>query len=130
MRKSAGCCGRNVKTKAARRSNKYRLPIREEVKVRCDDWEEFRVEHAENISEGGIFLKTENLLPPGTTFRLILRVRGEEISAVAQVIWTKEFSREGRRICGMGARFLEMSENDRTKIRQLISKALDDVRES
>lgn len=127
MRKSAGCCGGNVKTKAARRSNKHRLPIREEVKVQCGDREEFRVEHAENISEGGIFIQTDQPLQPGTSFRLTLQVGGEEISAVAQAIWTKEFSREGRRICGMGARFLEMEEEDREKIRRLITEALDEL---
>ncbi len=103
---------------------KYRLPIQEEVRVQCKDWDAFRVEHAENISEGGIFILTEQPLSPGTEFHLTLQVEGEQISALAQSIWTKEFSREGERVSGMGARFLRMDDDDRETIRRLIAKAL------
>jgi type IV pilus assembly protein PilZ len=103
---------------------KSRLSIEEEVQVHCDDWDQFRVEYAENISEGGVFIKTEKPLSPGTQFRLELKVAGEKLKADAQVIWTKEFPNEPERSSGMGARFINLSEKDRKRIQVIVSKSM------
>ncbi len=98
---------------------KKRVLISEEVRIRCEDWDEFQVQHVENISEGGVFIKTNQPLKPGEVFRLCVDVGGEELAAVAQVIWTKEFSEVSPRASGMGARFLEIDQAWQDRIRQL-----------
>jgi len=101
-----------------------RIPIIEEVRIQCEDWNQFRIEHAENISEGGIFIKTSNPLSPGTVFNLSICVGGEEFQAKAQVTWTKEFSTEPDRVSGMGARFIKLDSKSKKKIRALIEEQI------
>jgi Tfp pilus assembly protein PilZ len=66
---------------------------------------------AENISEGGLYLNTNEVAKPGT--KLILRIEFPEgaVSLRGDVVWAiqvPEHERE-RFMCGMGIRFLEPS---------------------
>ncbi|MFH1018970.1 MAG: TIGR02266 family protein [Pseudomonadota bacterium] len=103
---------------------KQRIPISTAVRIRCDNWEHFRTEYAENISEGGIFIQTREPLSPGTPFHLEMSVGGEKILAKALVIWTKEFSTRETRRSGMGARFVDLNEAGRGLIRRWIETAI------
>ena len=100
---------------------KRRVPISTAVRIRCADWNTFRTEHAENISEGGIFILTESPLKPGTMFTLQMQVALESLNATAQVIWTKEFSKDGGRSSGMGARFLEFAEDQKLTLQRWLN---------
>ena len=88
------------------RSNR-RVPISTAIRIRCENWDHFQTEYLGNLSGGGIFIATAKPLKPGTLFALELSVGGEKVQTKAQVIWTKEFSQDGRP-SGMGARFLEL----------------------
>jgi uncharacterized protein (TIGR02266 family) len=105
--------------------SKPRLPISEPVRIQCKDWDQFQVEQAGNISEGGIFVQTDRLLSPGTEFSLDLRIGGEEISTRAKVIWTKEFPKESGRHSGIGARFLNLPAKYKKKLREMVQKGID-----
>ena len=103
---------------------KQRIPISTAVRIRCDDWEHFRTEYAQNISEGGIFIQTREPLSPGTLFHLEMSVGGEKLLAKAQVIWTKEFSSRETRRSGMGARFMDLDANTRDLVRKWIETSI------
>jgi uncharacterized protein (TIGR02266 family) len=102
--------------------SKKRVSVDHAVRVRCEDWDSFQTEYAGNISEGGIFVQTKKPLSPGTIFSLELSVAGENFLAKAQVIWTKEFSDESRH-SGMGARFVEMSDESEEILHKWIKQS-------
>jgi uncharacterized protein (TIGR02266 family) len=105
--------------------SKPRLPISEPVRIQCKDWDQFQVEQAENISEGGIFVQTDRLLSPGTEFSLDLHIGGEHISTRAKVIWTKEFPKESGRHSGVGARFVDLPAKYKRKLREMVNQGAD-----
>lgn len=105
---------------------KARIPFEQEIQIQCSDWDQFRTEHAENISEGGIFVKTDHPLSPGTQFRLKIRVGDRLIETEAQVIWTKEFGPTPGRISGMGARFLSIDSATQLYLRDMIQNVVAD----
>ncbi len=104
---------------------KERIPLREEVKLFVKDMENFLTEYADNISQGGMFIKSSNPLPIGTQFDLELSIGSEDqkIKAIGEVVWTKEFSSESDRPSGMGVRFIKIQAESKKMIRDLIEKA-------
>jgi hypothetical protein len=66
-----------------------------------------------DISAGGMFIDVYDPLPPGTTFRLSFQLDPPPIAAKAQVHYVQP------RI-GMGVEFVELAEEDRRRIRDLV----------
>ncbi len=69
---------------------------------------------SENISEGGLFVATADLHPPGTRFDVTFHVPelGRSCSARAEVRWVREHGAAKDLPAGMGLRFLDLSETD------------------
>ena len=103
--------------------SKERIPLSESVNIVCENMEKFATEFADNISMGGMFIKTANPLPTGTKFDLELSIGkdGKKISALGEVVWTKEFSTGGdKRPSGMGIRFIELHGDSKKFIKEFI----------
>ena len=73
------------------------------------------------ISEDGLFIDTRNPLGPGTVLTLSFQLSDElsdtPILGTGKVIWTEP-------MMGMGVQFLDLSQEDCDRIRQLIQDEL------
>jgi len=67
----------------------------------------------QDISQGGIFLATHRILPKGTRIHLAFTLQGREISAEAEVVWTRTREAAGPGLePGMGMRFIDLKKED------------------
>jgi uncharacterized protein (TIGR02266 family) len=77
--------------------------------------------HTADISENGVFVDTRNPLAPGTVLALSIRLSDDPsdapVMATGKVVWAEP-------MMGMGIDFLEMSPEDRDRIRGLIHAEL------
>jgi len=113
----------NLSMKNSDKRGKERVSIEERVTLTFQNIEKFVTEHADNISLGGMFIKTSNPLPTGTKFNLELFIGGEEkkISGIGEVVWTKEFSsKSDERPSGMGIKFVSLYGKSKAVIKELI----------
>lgn len=71
-----------------------------------------------DISEGGLFVATYNLLPGGTEMEIIFSLpdKGQPIRALARVMWIREHLPDSDGHPGMGLEFVELREEDRRRI--------------
>ncbi len=77
----------------------------------------------DNISEGGLFVATHDLLPVGSRLELKFRLPDydEPISAKAEVRWHRppeSYSAEG--MPGFGARFVDIDDDDQSRIEKFV----------
>ncbi len=84
-----------------------------EVRVRYRTHDEYITRYSDNISRGGVFIRTLHFLPINTVLRLKLLLPGEEseipvIARVAHVIGTDQAG-ELDRAPGMGLEFLDLA---------------------
>lgn len=80
--------------------------------------------YTENAGMGGIFIKTENLLPLGHQFLLKLKLPGveEPIEVESEVIWSRKKSDEFPHPPGMGIKFNELPEKSGQILRAYLRK--------
>jgi len=81
--------------------------------------------YTENISSGGLSIRTENPLPTGHQFHLKLQVPGKDelMEVKCEVVWCrkKEKSSTGKP-SGMGVKFIEIAENDLRFLKKYIAE--------
>ena len=80
-----------------------------------------------NVSSGGLFLKTENFLNPGTLFLLKLQLPNisKPIQIQCEVIWAIKKERSlPNQPPGMGVKFTKMSKTDYQILEQFIADAM------
>jgi len=92
---------------------------------------EFRVMNAQhvlgamivNASETGLLVQSPNNVPAGTKLNIVvLFSKGFELAnleVLAEVVWTKTQSHEGRQGYELGLKFIQISEEDRQKLKHL-----------
>jgi uncharacterized protein (TIGR02266 family) len=75
-----------------------------------------------DLSVGGMYIKTKDPFPQNSTFQFVLELSPKnKLQGVALVRWVKAFSdREGP--AGMGVEFLQMSAEDKNKIRAYLKQ--------
>jgi uncharacterized protein (TIGR02266 family) len=100
-------------------------PVRVSVPVRVDfEGDRFTIrEFTANLSEGGIFLRTEHMVPPGRrgrlTFRLTQWDRPFTVEAEVVRVEMPDQGPDGP-APGLGIRFINLSPQDLAKIRRLV----------
>jgi uncharacterized protein (TIGR02266 family) len=72
----------------------------------------------DNISEGGLFLRTHTPLAKGTAAQLRIGQGADGIETEAQVMWSSAMGAEGPP--GMGLRFEGLSGDTRARLRALV----------
>lgn len=102
----------------------HRLPLKFKV-----DWKSeghFLFENATNISEHGIFIETNEPMPPGTPVELqfTLPNTSKKIEVRGQVIWVNPVRKptDLNHNPGMGVRFENLNEIDRDTILALVKR--------
>lgn len=78
-----------------------------------------------NISEGGAFVQTQDLLPPGSMLDLGLWLAAGRITGKVEVVWTNDPSQaeaDPSVPIGMGLRFLGLGDHDRRLFRSYLAE--------
>lgn len=98
-----------------------RIPYSVEVKFRTTS--SFLFAYSVNLSKGGIFLETDNLLPVGSELTLKLRIGTAGVYDVrGRVSWVRERSDEpGARPPGIGVQFHDLDDAIGSVIDQLVT---------
>ncbi len=97
--------------------------ILKSLSLKFKDRHSFIKAYSDNISTGGLFIRTEKPLKKGDMFRLHLQLpqmpQPMEITCI--VAWSrKQFEDSANRPSGMGIKFSEISEKDRRAIKEFI----------
>jgi len=83
-------------------------------------------EYATTISEGGFYLRTLSPRPMHTLIPVRIFIKDHEITAKAEVLYS-HVMKEGRfTVPGMGMKFVEISDEDRSFLRSFIMEKLTD----
>lgn len=83
--------------------------------------------YSDNISAGGLFVRTRNPLPKGERFLLNLQLPelAEPMKILCEVAWTRAGGREpGHEHAGMGLKFVEMTAEDRQTLKAYVDEIL------
>ena len=91
------------------------------VEVTLESDHNFYTGLSSNISEGGLFVATETPLPLGTRLlvRFALESDSTHVDAVGEVCWLRPRSADFP--CGMGMRFLEISEEALARVATFVA---------
>ena len=107
--------------KAARdRREHRRYPA--SIAVDYADGDTFLFAYLRNISEMGIFIRTEDPLPIGTSLRMRFPVEdGETFALRGEVTWINPFRADGENLNpGMGVRFVDLTPERRERVVALV----------
>lgn len=83
-----------------------------------------RVEYATAISAGGFFVRTLYPQPKNTITPIRIFINDQEIQATAVVLYTSGMEKGAFREPGMGMKFVEISDHDRSVVREFINAQL------
>ena len=97
-----------------RRHPRVRMPLL--VQYRTSALQAFKTDYASDISEGGVFLSTAELLPEGTVvfLQFVTRDGMHLISAQARVVRTAEG--------GQGVQFVRLDAADLSRVQALVER--------
>ena len=77
-----------------------------------------------NASETGILIQSPHNMPVGTRLNIaVLFSKGFELAnfeVLAEVVWTRNYSDEGRKGYELGVKFVKILEEDRQKLKHLL----------
>lgn len=111
---------------AADKRQLNRIDVAEKVELTFNDFRTFTVEYAENLSTGGMYLRTATPVPANSvvSFRLTIRDINRQIAGKAIVVWTKEvFDDDGKgNASGMGLKFIELEGESEAFIKEFVAK--------
>ncbi|MFK7984686.1 MAG: TIGR02266 family protein, partial [Sandaracinaceae bacterium] len=91
------------------------------VRLRSPTLAEFVERYSEDISIGGVFVRTDEPMARNTLVKIEITVDEQEIQAVGRVMWrraAKDASEEAP--AGMGIRFIKLDAKDKARIRKLV----------
>ncbi|MFP4600243.1 MAG: TIGR02266 family protein [Persicimonas sp.] len=83
----------------------------------------FYVGFADNVSEGGLFVATHELLPIGDTIDLEFRLpdQDEPFEVKAEICWHRTVSdRRNGVLPGFGARFVDLDDEDHDRLQSFV----------
>lgn len=94
--------------------------------IRYFEWDRPREAHASEISAGGLFLRTRELLPEGSfiTLRLLLPGAGHAFTVLGKVVHVMRGSHVGHKPAGMGVEFLDIGARERCRIEDYVASRL------
>ncbi len=105
-----------------RRSPRVEPP--EEFVVLVESFGQFLEQHAKDVSEGGMFLRSAAPPPPGTRLRFAIRLADGYplIQGEGEVVWRRERRDGPFEPPGMGVRFLSLEEQGRELVKKLVEE--------
>src|SRR5262249_24936916 len=95
-------------------------------RVRYTSLDQLVVAYSADLSKGGMFLASDQLLPVNSTIRLLIELpgRGGELSILSRVVYLRDrvtAQRTGK-TAGMGIQFLDLDEEALTQIGKFIAE--------
>ncbi len=97
-----------------------RLPVELEVDCATEQMAEPVTLTTQDVGEGGLFLKTEFPLDPGTRFGCRFHIGDDPLLAEGEVAWIRNGPPESDPPPGMGVRFLAVNPEDGERLRQYV----------
>ncbi len=97
-----------------------RVAVELEVEVGLHSESNFYAGYTGDISEGGLFIATYNLLPIGTRITVAFGLGGHEIQTDAEVRWVRD-PHDMSAAPGIGVRFTGLSAEDSDVIHRFMS---------
>jgi uncharacterized protein (TIGR02266 family) len=99
-----------------------RIPLKLKVNMEFEKFSGFISEYSENISEGGMFVKTTTPRPMGSVFSLEFKLKDDYklIQGWGEVVWVREKTEDPAKPAGMGIKFLDLDQASRELIRNII----------
>ncbi len=108
---------------------KERIDIQRKVSLKFKEFRGFITEFSENISTGGMFIRTTRPQPPGSIFDFEFTL-GEDytlIHGLGEVVWVREGDEGFDRPSGMGVRFLSLDPESRRLIDEIVARRLENL---
>lgn len=103
---------------------KERIDLQRKVSLKFKEFQGFVTEFSENLSTGGMFIRTNSPQPPGSMFDFEFTL-GEDttlIHGLGEVVWVREEDEGFDRPSGMGVRFLSLDPDSRQLIDQIVAR--------
>ena len=113
------------------RRDSLRVPTA--MDVTFEDARGFERAYLRNISEGGVYLETDRPLPMGTRFELSINIadRGERVQLQVEVVWVNAHPSPSSGLePGVGVAWLDLSPEDKARIKAIVHRALDRAADS
>jgi uncharacterized protein (TIGR02266 family) len=108
-------------------SQRYpRAELRRKVSLKFKEFQGFVNEYSENVSAGGMFIRTSSPQPVGTVFDFELTLGDDYtlIHGLGEVVWVRERDEGFDRPPGMGVRFLSLDPGSRRLIDRMVAERL------
>jgi uncharacterized protein (TIGR02266 family) len=105
------------------RKNK-RTPVSLKVRFKSATLDEFIEQYCKDLSKGGVFVKSETPLPPGTLLKFEFQLRDTSplIQGVGRVVWKREANEADDKLpAGMGIKFIKMDERSRSVVDRILA---------
>ncbi|MBI4700507.1 MAG: TIGR02266 family protein [Deltaproteobacteria bacterium] len=92
------------------------------VRYKSATVDDFVEHHSDNVSRGGIFIKTGSPFPAGTLLKFEIRIADEQavLAGVGRVVWRRTDTKGDERPAGMGVKFIKLDEKSRALISRLV----------
>ena len=116
---------RNLIETVSEYSHRKEERIPKTLSIRFKDRQSFIKAYSENISAGGLFLRTEKPLKQGEAFFLKLQLpeTADPMEIKCEVAWArKQVEDSANRPSGMGIKFTGISDRDRSSIKEYLKK--------
>ncbi|EYF07348.1 TIGR02266 family protein [Chondromyces apiculatus] len=95
------------------------------VRYKSATVDEFIEHHAQDVSRGGIFIKTPSPFPPGTLLKFEIRLQDEQavIAGVGRVVWKREPTQANDALSsGMGVKFIKIDDKSKALISRIVEQ--------
>jgi uncharacterized protein (TIGR02266 family) len=100
-----------------------RAPLSLKVRFKSATLDEFLEHYSQDISRGGLFIKSKKPMPEGTLLKFELQLKDESsvIHGVGRVVWTRPADgASGDSPAGMGIKFIKMDPESRALVQQIV----------
>ena len=103
---------------AQRRHQRFQVDLELTLQSETTIW----IGHAENVSDGGVFIVSKELKPIGTEVEMTLKLPGVSMPvwAVGTVVWIRESSGKVDAPLGMGIQFRLIADDALRRIRDFV----------
>lgn len=95
------------------------------VKLRPPTVADFVEQYSKDLSEGGVFVRSENPMREQTlvSVEIHIKERGQVINGVGRVVWLRKPEEASKnRPAGMGLKFVKLTDADRARIAQFVDE--------
>ncbi|MCK9522666.1 MAG: TIGR02266 family protein [Proteobacteria bacterium] len=101
-----------------------RIPVNLKIRFKSATVSEFVEKHANDLSQGGIFIRTPKPMPPGTLIKFDFRLEDDSsvIQGVGRVVWIRKEGEEPPRPAGMGIKFIKLDEQSRQNLSKVLQQ--------